>query len=439
MYRYVRTVLLLALAMIFLHCDEATTPVEPELTPPPQRTPAQLTKHESSLLESTNRFGLDLFREIADQAGNTENVFISPLSVSYNLGLCYNGANGATREAIGATLELAGLSTTELNAAYRDLTQILSTADPLVEFRTANSFWSRQGKGIQPQFVDVAKEYFEARVEEIDFQAVWAADTINGWVKRATNDKINEMVTPPIDASTAAILMNAIYFNGSWMFPFDTANTEEAKFTLADGTETECQMMRLDEDDHLMEHPSIPDQVVSDTNATHFGNMYLQAVSLPYGAGDFRMTIIVPGSYQNPDVTIDDVIDSLTQENWSSWVSQLRPDKFYIHLPKFRFGCETPLNDVLISLGMGIAFDASQADFGNLFSDGVGWIDEVKQKAFIQVAERGTEAAAVTQTIFEDSAPPVVTCDRPFLIVIHEDVSGAILFLGKIANPVWEE
>ncbi len=439
MYRYLSTFLLLAIGPMLLQCQGESKSVEPKSSLPEQRTLAQLTQQESSLLESTNGFGLSLFREIADLADNTENVFISPLSVSYNLGLCYNGASGSTREAIGSTLELAGLSTDELNAAYRDITQILSAADPLVDFSTANSFWSRQGKGIQPQFIDVARKYFEGRVEEIDLQAPWAADTINGWVKRATNDKITEMVTPPIDPSTVAMLMNAIYFNGSWMFPFDTAKTRVDTFHLADGSVAECQMMRLEEDDHAIEHPSMAGFLIPDTNATCYVNAYLKAVSLPYGAGDYRMTIILPGGYFNPGVTIDDVIDSLTLENWSDWVDQLRPDKFYISLPRFRFGCETALNDVLTALGMGIAFDPGQADFGNLFSDGVGWIDEVKQKAFIQVDERGTEAAAVTQTIFQDALPPDLVCDRPFLLVIHEDVSGAILFLGKIANPVWEE
>lgn len=441
MRRYLAMFVLLALAPMLMQCLDSSTPVkpDPEPEPNPPHTLAELTTQEVGLLESANNFGLSLFREVSHSAGNTDNVFISPLSVSYNLGMCYNGADGATREAIGNTLQLAGLSVDEMNEAYRSLNQILSSADPEVALSTANSLWSRKGKGIQPQFAEVVKKCFEGQAEEIDFQAPWAADTINAWVDRATNGKITDMVEPPIDPSIAAMLMNAIYFKGSWMFPFDTANTRLDTFYLADGSVTECRMMFMDEEDHGVENPNMAGAISPDTNATYYSNFYLQAVSLPYGAGDFRMTVLLPNNYYNPDVTVDDIIDSLTPKNWSNWISHLYPEEFLIKLPKFRFACETELNGVLKALGMEIAFDQGQADFGNLFTDGIGWIDEVKQKAFIQVDEHGTEAAAVTQTIFEDALPPYLECDRPFLIVIHEDVSGAILFIGKIANPVWEE
>ena len=428
--------LLLSCSLV-LQCDKSSSPNQPEPTPPPIRTPANLTSNESGLLESSNKFGLNLFREIAANTAATENIFISPLSVSYAFGICYNGANGDTREAIGATLEIAGLSVDEMNEAYRDVTQILTQTDPLVEFKVANSFWSRKGKAIQPDFIEMSRTYFDARVEEIDFQAPWAADTINAWVDRSTNGKIEKMVEPPISPSIAAILMNAIYFKGNWMFPFDTANTHSKTFYMADGSETECQMMWLEEEEHAIQ---VEENVIApDTNATFFSNDYLKAISLPYGRGDYRMTIMMPNLWTNPDHTVDDLIDRFTWENWNSWLEGFQPAGFTIGMPRFKFGYEVTLNEMLQTLGMEIAFDPSRADFGNMFVDGIGWIDQVKQKAFVQVDEKGTEAAAVTQITFIDSMPPGLVCDRPFLIVIHEDVSGAILFIGKIANPVWEE
>jgi serpin B len=433
-----------------IYCtDRLSQPSQPvpNSNPPVVRTPAQLTSQETTLLASCNKFGLNLFREVVANTPATDNVFISPLSVSYALGLCYNGAKGPTRDSIAATLQLAGLSVEELNKAYHDLTEILVYADPEVDFRVGNSFWSRQGKAIQPEFVDVAKTWFDARVEEIDFQAPWAPDTINAWIDRATNGKIKEMVKPPISSDIAAMLFNAIYFKGTWMFPFDTADTKPASFHLADGSTTQCRMMHKNQEDCQMpgsSYPSNPHDMGTDTNITSYEDLDVVVLSMPYGAGDYRMSIVLPNrwwGYASNDSTksIDDVIAGLTDEKWSTWLGAHTPFEFDLGLPRFKFGYEVSLTSVLKTLGMQIAFEAGRADFSNLFADGVGWISEVKQKTFVQVDEKGTEAAAVTQIIFEDSIPLPMICDRPFLIVIHEDVSGAILFMGRIANPVWED
>ncbi|RKX27456.1 MAG: hypothetical protein DRP45_01055 [Candidatus Zixiibacteriota bacterium] len=439
MRKSIISILIITIGMLSIQCSSSTDPDQSSQSPapPPARSPAELTAQESGILESANKFGLNLFREIANNTPATENIFMSPLSVSYALGICYNGANGDTREAIGSTLQMAGLSLEEMNQAYRDVTAILTQTDPLVEFKVANSFWSRQGKAIQPEFIDLARTYFDARIEEIDFQQPWAADTINAWVDNATNGKITEMVTPASISGVAAILMNAIYFKGNWMFPFDTANTATSTFYLTDGGETDCQMMRLTEEEHSIQIDE--NSIAPDTNATWYSNDYLQAVSLPYGRGDFRMTILAPNQWLNPDLTADDLIDSLTTENWNAWLGEFQPVGFEVWLPRFRFEYEVGLSEVLQTLGMAIAFNPGLADFSNMFVDGVGWIDKVKQKAFVQVDEVGTEAAAVTLVIFTDSMPLHLMCNRPFLVVIHEDVSGAILFVGKIANPVWEE
>jgi serine protease inhibitor len=156
------------------------------------------------------------------------------------------------------------------------------------------------------------------------------------------------------------------------------------------------------------------------------------------------MSIVIPNRlhgypYNDTTRSIDEVIRGLTVEKWATWISGQTPYKFDLGLPRFKFEYEIELTELLKTLGMEIAFSRFIADFTNLFVDSVGWIDEVKQKTFIQVDEKGTEAAAVTQVVFADSFPPQLICDRPFLTVIHEDNSGAILFMGRIANPVWED
>ena len=432
---------LVILVLSAVKCSEKST--ESISEPVINRTTAELTPQEKSAISSSNKFGMNLFRELTAQIAATDNIFLSPLSVSYALALCYNGANGETREAIGSTLEMADLSLEELNQAYYAATKILMQADPEVDFRLANSFWSRQGKVIQPGFIDLAKTYFSARVEEIDFQAPNAADIINAWVEEATNGKITDMVEPPISASTAAMLFNAIYFKGSWMYEFDTEHTHDRTFHLADGTDTQCQMMYMGQEDCLVQPPGY-NYPITDTNITMYEDNNVFVLGMPYGRGDFRMSIIIPNrwfGYPNNDTarSIDEVIAGLTPEKWAAWTSGGTPYEFDLALPKFKFRDDIGLTELLKALGMEIAFNRNEADFSNLFVDGVGWIDEVKQKTFIQVDEHGTEAAAVTQVVFADAVPPQIICDRPFLVVIHEDNSGAILFMGRIANPVWEE
>ncbi len=433
-------VLVLSCALA-LQCTESSQPNQPQPTPEPPplvRAPADLTQNETSLLESANKFGLNLFREVARSTEATENIFISPLSVSYALGLCYNGANGDTREAIGSTLQMAGLSVEEMNQAYHDVTEILTWTDPLVEIKIGNSFWSRLGLPIQPDFLDVARDYFDARVEEINFQAPWAADTINAWADRATNGKISKVVEPPFNSDLAAILMNAIYFKGNWMFQFDPDDTQTEPFHLADGTEVDCQMMHWGTDgaDSLLEGGLLP----PDDNATFYQNEYLEAVSLPYGRGDFRMTIMAPNRSANSTLTVDSLIDRFTLENWNVWLSGFQVDRFTVGLPRFKFHYEVILNEMLKAMGMELAFNCPYADFSNMFPVGPACISKVKQNAFVQVDEEGTEAAAVTTVeIVIVSMPPEFIFNGPFLVVIHEDVSGAILFIGKIADPVWED
>lgn len=428
--------ILLFVLFVGLGCSDSSTANSPidQPNPGPNRTPAQLTEHELELVESCNKFAFNLFREVVANSDPGENVFISPLSVSYALGIVLNGAEGATRDSIAATLEVMGIPPDELNQAYHDLTAILAYSDPEVTLELANSFWSRKGKAIQSDFIDICTEFFDARIEEIDFQAPWAADTINAWVLNATHGKIEDMVCSPI-GNPAAMLFNAIYFKGDWRFPFDTAKTRTVPFYLGDGSDVDCEMMNMSGDDCLMEgddpyHPRV------DTSVTVLlgSSLGFSAVCFPYGDHGYRMSVFVPDSF----LSTDSLAGLFSLDKWADWRAGFRSMDFAASLPKFKFEYEQDLSAILKSLGMTVAFDPGQADFSNLFSDGVGWVDKVKQKAFVQVDEEGTEAAAVTQVIFADSMPPWVNADHPFLFVIHEIDSGAILFMGRLAEPVWE-
>ncbi len=374
------------------------------------------TSYARGLVESDNRFGIKLFKEIVKEEGDA-NIFISPLSVSVALGMTYNGANGATKEAMEKALELSGLTLEEINQSYNNLINLLTQLDPKVQFDIANSIWYRDIWTPEKEFLDLCAQYFYAQVTRMDFGAPEAADIINAWVEENTNGKIKDIVKKPIDPLIVMFLINAIYFKGSWTYQFDEELTEDDWFYLADGSTVPCEMMQQ--------------------RALHkyYANDLFDAVDLPYGDGDFSMTIFLP----HRDRHVDEIVAQLSQENYDVWISSLSfpEDSFDIYIPKFKLEYEVKLNKVLQALGMGIAFSPG-ADFSKMYQGGGVWIDEVKHKTFVEVNEEGTEAAAVTVVVMTCSWPPTYSgfrADRPFVFVIRESDSGSILFIGKIVDP----
>ena len=381
-----------------------------------QEEPQGSTWYTKGLVESDNKFGIKLFKEIVEEEGDT-NIFISPLSVSMALGMTYNGADGSTKEAMEKTLELSGLTTEDVNESYKNLINLLTQLDPKVEFDIANSIWYHDIWTPEKEFLDLCSQYFYAQVTGMDFSAPEAAEIINAWVDENTNGKIKEIVKNPIDPLIVMFLINAIYFKGAWTYQFDEDLTKDDWFYLADGSTVECKMM---------EQRAIYDYYLDDD---------FVAVDMPYGDGKFSMTIFLP----DWDKNVDDLIDRLDQENYDLWISSLATpdDSFDVYLPKFKLEYSLKLNKVLAALGMGIALGPG-ADFSKMYRGGGVWIDEVIHKTFVEVNEEGTEAAAVTCVSMTSSLPQGLTSflvNRPFMFVIRESESGTVLFIGKIVNP----
>ncbi|MDH4157348.1 MAG: serpin family protein [candidate division Zixibacteria bacterium] len=424
MRKYIGLLLIVAVGLLFLQCSSSTEP-EPNGTDDrgSHRTPAELTAAEKNLAGASNEFSFKLFRKVVADEPAATNVFISPLSVSFALGMTQNGAKGDTRDSMRAVLELAGLTDQEINEAYQGLTDVLVHLDPNVVFSLANSIWYRENKPIVPDFLEQCRTYFDAEVRKMDFQAPGAADIINHWVDVNTNGKITEIIKPPIPASIAMLLMNAIYFKGNWTIPFDPEETVAGKFKLPDGSLSDCEMMVKNSfEDTTFEF-------------SYFENDLFQAVDLAYGKKAFSMTVLLP----KLPADVDDIMNELSPENWATWMGSFSDEEIFFQMPKFKFEYEKELREILEAMGMSIAFDASRADFSNMFGDGAGWIDKVKHKTFVQVDEKGTEAAAVTVVVMIDSAPQPMIVDRPFVFVIHEHESGTIIFMGKVADPEWQE
>ena len=405
--RYIATAVLVSMVgVVVAGCGESFEPIT--------ELPRQLSVAEGKLIEADNRFAFELFRAVNQFEGD-KNVFISPLSVAMALGMAYNGAGGETQQAMQQTLSLMGMSLQEVNQAYHDLIGLLRDLDPRVEFLLANSIWYRDTWSFEQGFIDLNRQYFDAEVTPLDFTNPAAAPTINAWVNDATRGKIPSIVPDPVPADIIMYLIDAIFFKGDWTYQFDRSRTRDAPFTLLDGIEKTVDMMS---------HGAEVEIGVSWSEG-------LQVGDLAYGGGAYSMTILLPSSAAE----FSSLIEQLNQDSWNEWVGQLHTEEMHVSLPKFTLEYEIELKDALSALGMGIAF-SDAADFTRMYAPGEIFISEVKHKAFVDVNEEGTEAAAATSVgVAPTSMPTSFVVDRPFVFVIREKLSGTILFMGKVVDP----
>jgi serine protease inhibitor len=383
-----------------------------EQRPPPR----EILPQERKLVVASNQFGFSLFNEVVSQSEGG-NVFISPLSVSMALGMVYNGARGDTEAGMRATLAYGDLSPEEINQSYLSLIEFLTHLDPKVTMEIANSIWIREGLSVLEAFIELNRKFFLAEVTSLDFSAPDAADTINGWVSEKTHGKITEIVASPIDPMLVMFLINAVYFKGSWTIQFDPAKTVDTTFHAPAGDLTVRQMTV---------HDTFPYLETAD----------FQAVDLPYGDGAFAATILLPAAGK----TADELIAALSSESWAALVAGLVPSEGDVALPRFELDYKVSLAAVLQALGMGIAFGEG-ADFSGINGPGGLFISDVLHKSYLKVNEEGTEAAAVTSVEVGGECSACgspffwLNVDRPFVLVIHERQSGALLFMGKIVAP----
>lgn len=374
---------------------------------------------DTRLVKANNILGFNIFHKL-QTTDDADNIFISPSSILTALAMTYNGAEGETRSAMEAALQLEGMSRTDVNEAFADLLTILQNPDPDVELAVANSLWSREGIEFNKDFIERSREYFKAEIESLDFDHPGSADIINSWVKEQTRNTIEKIVEPPINPDTILFLINAIYFKGEWSEQFDPEQTREIPFTLPDGSITEHPVMMQKNDYRYLE---------SDL---------FQAVSLPYGQNErISMYIFLPAE----DVGLDGLYKELDAETWTVWTGSFTSREGEVGLPRFKFEYETSLNETLKVLGMENAFDENIADFSGMHPIPPRlYISEVKHKSFIDVNEEGTEAAAVTSVEVEVTSAPEtepfrIIVDRPFFFAIADSMTGSILFMGSVTDP----
>ena len=372
-----------------------------------------LSALEQQKVTADNVFTLKLFKNLSSSNTAGANLFASPLSVSFALGMTSNGANGQTLDAIKNTLNFNGLTQEQVNSYYNNLITNLPQLDPNTTLKIANSIWYRQEFSVLPDFLQTNSTSFHAKVQGLDFNNPASVTQINNWVSDQTAGKIPTIVEA-IPADAVMYLINAIYFKSSWKEKFDPTHTIKRTFNPDGGGSVQSDFM-----DNIMP-------------VNLFTNDNVIVAELPYSGDKYSMVVAMP---QNG--TIGDFVTGIDSAKWQLWMNSLTPAKPEIQLPKFKISYDVTLNDALTQLGMGIAF-TKLADFSKINATASLLITKVKHKAFVEVNEDGTTAAAATSVeVGITAAPlaPMVTFNHPFFFAIREMKSGLIVFVGTVNNP----
>ena len=409
---------LLLVSVLFLaaSCDKNSSNLDGEKLPDPIKI--DLWSAELEMVKSDQAFAFGFFEKVFDEevAGDDNNFMVSPLSLSMALAMTRNGAAGETKTAMQETLKMGNASDEEVNSYYKKLKEALLKTDPTTKLSIANSIFTNKFVTIKPDFITTNESNYDATVQSVDFTNYATVNIINQWASDNTNDLIKKVIDKT-NENDLMYLLNAIYFNGKWTTEFDAGNTSGKPFTSEGGTTQQVDMMKQKARFNYTE-----DQI-------------LQMVQLPYGNQAFSMMVLLPKEGKK----LQDVVAATRQSDYWSWLaSNLREAEVDLFLPKFKTEYSKKLNGVLTKMGMGIAF-SDDADFSGM-TDIPARISFVKQDTYISTDESGTEAAAVTTVGMGLTSMPsqprkvVFNADRPFIYLIQENSTGAILFMGAVKN-----
>jgi serine protease inhibitor len=374
-----------------------------------------LPQDGAAVISANDQFAFDFLHVTLQNDQTPTNKLISPLSVYLALSMVYNGAGNATRDSIQYALRAENISIDDINKTAQAMIQGIPLLDNQVTLSIANSIWYNQS--IQPVqgFLSLIQQYYMAKIAPLNFEDPQSVNTINNWVADNTQQKITQ-VLDNINPSDLMFLINAIYFKGNWKYAFDPKATTDKSFNPAADNTVSTPFMAL--------HDSL----------NYFQNDSVQMLQLPYGAGDFNMFLLLPSN----NISIPAFTAALNPNSFNNWKSSLNLQDIQLGLPKFNYSYS--INDMqpaLTQMGMGIAF-GDLADFSNMYNIPAK-ISKAIHKTFIEVNEEGTIAAAVTAIgvveLVSLSGPIILNFNRPFLYILQEKSSGAILFMGLLNDP----
>jgi serpin B len=370
------------------------------------------------IVSAGTQLGLDLYRKLR-QPG--ENLFLSPASVFAALSMTYAGARGTTAREMARVLHLTGLAPAEVHRAQGRLLAGLNTlARGGIQLNMANAVWAQKRQPFLREFAELLKTTYGAGLERLDFVGApeEARATINGWVSKKTRGKIAELIPAgAFNEWTRLVLTNAVYFKSSWAIQFPKTATRDLPFTLTSGKKRKVPLMNLTDS---FRYGAIPD---------------LQILELPYKGGTLGMVILLPRRVNR--------LPAVEQQLSSVWLArQLRRlprRKVEVYLPRFKVTRSVRLAPVLKALGLKEALLQDGADFSGIDGRRGLFIAEIFHRAWVEVNEEGTEAAAATAISSDEGespqSPPVFRADHPFLFLIRDRTTGCVLFLGRIENP----
>jgi serpin B len=375
--------------------------------------------NEEILVQDNSAFAIDLYQKlsVAD-----DNIFFSPYSISTALAMTYAGARGNTEKEMSKTLRFS-LSQDNLHPAFADIESKLNNLQKAgnVNLSVANSLWPQQDYTFLDDYLSLIKHHYGVSITPVDYKRACetARKMINKWVEDKTQDKIKDLIQPGIlDALTRLVLVNAIYFKGNWESQFKPERTKNAPFYVSPDKSVQVPMMTQKREFRYAEIER------------------LKVLELPYEGGELSMIILLPSRADG----IRKLESNLTVENLKQWKHRLRKREVLVFLPKFTMTSTFRLDKTLVSMGMVDAFNDSKANFAGM--DGrPDWlyIGAVLHKAFVDVNEEGTEAAAATAVVMKARAmpapPPTFRADHPFLFLICENQTGSILFMGRVNDP----
>jgi serpin B len=374
-----------------------------------------------ALVDGNTAFACDLYAQLRNSPGN---LFFSPYSVSTALAMTYAGARGNTETQMAQVLHF-GTDQARLHSAFSALQRQFNQANAQkgIELSLANALWAQQGHPFLPAFLSIGQGEYQANLNQADFKtgAEAARREINGWVARKTKDRIKDILPPgSLDLYTRLVLANAIYFKGAWANPFTKAETSPQPFHLTASRQTDVPLMHHFDTVKYMENDSF------------------QAVELSYAGGELSLVVLLPRKIDG----CGQLEGQLSAVFLARCLTQMKSQQVELFLPRFKMESNFKLGDTLGKMGMSDAF-GPKANFSGMDGTQNLFISDVFHKAWVEVNEEGTEAAAATIVAVAASAmpmkppppPPVFRADHPFIFCIRDTRFGSLLFLGRLADP----
>lgn len=405
----------------------AETPARPAAAPATGPVTPPTAAESKALADSNNAFALDFFAKL--RVKEKENLFLSPYSISSALAMTYAGARGATETEMAQALRFT-LPQERLHAAMGALVADLNAETRNGKPRgfalsVANSLWGQQGYPFEAEFLKLTKENYDSGLTGVDFVKAPedARLAINKWVEGKTQYRIKDLIPEGrITRNARLVLVNAIYFKSDWLSPFEAERTRPEPFHLDALRQVKTELMHQTGNFKYYEQ-----------------DKQFQLLELPYLNRELSMLVLLPATVDG----LAGLENTLTAGNMAKWTAAMKQEEVRVALPKFNLSWGTEdLVPALKDLGMSLAFDNRQADFNGIAETRELFIGMVLHKAFVEVREKGTEAAAATAVIAEATGipplkpePKVFRADRPFVFAIRDNASGSILFLGRLANP----